>query len=147
MFQRGMSQTEVAAKFRVSRAATCKWYAAWDTGGMAGLDSKGPPGFASALNNKKRQQFKRAILKGPLASGYETNLWTLARLAEVLKKTTQVKFGSVRTWQVVRELGFTPQKPDLAVKERNEADIANWKTRRLPSIKKMGRQTWILSRI
>ena len=146
MFQKGKTQAEVAKKFGVSRAAACKWHAAWDKDGMAGLDSKGPPGFASALDLKNRQRFKKAILKGPLSHGYETDLWTLARLAAVLRKTAKVKFGPVRTWQIVRGLGFTPQKPALIAKDRDEADILDWKARRLPSLKKMGSRTWILAR-
>ena len=146
MFRQGKTQAEVATTFRVSRAAACKWYAAWDEEGMDGLDSKGPPGFASALTDTKKKKFKKAIMKGPLSYGYGTDLWTLARLAEVLKKTTTVAFGPVRTWQVVRGLGFTPQKPRLKDIERDEKAIGHWKTRRLPGLKKMGRQTWILAR-
>jgi transposase len=114
---------------------------------MDGLDSKGPPGFASALDGQKKKKFKKAILRGPLLNGYATDLWTLNRLSEVLKRTTRVAFGPVRTWQVVRELGFTPQKPQLKAKERDEKAIEDWKTRRLPGLKKMGRQTWVLARI
>lgn len=147
MFRAGRTQAEVAKKFNVSRAAACKWYAAWDNNGMEGLDSKGPPGFPSALDDKNKKKFKDAILKGPLAAGYETDLWTVARLAEALKKTTNVNFGPVRTWQVVRSLGFTPQKPELQARERDEKKIADWKARRLPGIKKMGSRTWILARI
>lgn len=147
MFQQGRTQAEVAKRFGVSRAATCKWHAAWDKSGIKGLSSKGPPGFASALNDKDRKKFKQAILQGPLSHGYETNLWTLNRLAHVLKKTTKVAFGPVRTWQIVRELGFTPQKPQLKAKERDEVAIEDWKTRRLPGLKKMGSRTWVLARI
>lgn len=146
MFRRGATQAEVAKKFNVSRAAACKWHAVWEQKGLKGLDSKGLPGFDSLLDEKGRKKFKTAILKGPLKAGYETNLWTLNRLIEVLKKTTKVKFGPVRTWQVVRSLGFTPQKPKLKAKERDEKKIADWKARRLPSIKKMGSRTWVLAR-
>jgi transposase len=45
----------------------------------------------------------------------------------------------------VRSLGFTPQKPEVKPKERNEQSIAEWKTRTLPGHKKMGGQTWVLS--
>ena len=147
MFQRGAAQAAVAKKFGVSRVAACKWQAAWEERGFPGLASKGPPGFASALTDQHKKEFKKAILKGPLSHGYGTDLWTLARLAEVLKKTTRVAFGPVRTWQVVRELGFTPQKPRLTHKERDEKSIAHWKTRRLPGLKKMGAHTWVLARI
>lgn len=146
-FLRGASQADVAREFGVSTAAACKWHAAWEAKGMDGLDSKGPPGFASALDGEKRRKFKAAILKGPLRNGYGTDLWTLNRLAEVLKKETKVRFGPVRTWQIVRSLGFTPQKPQVKAKERDEKAIADWKNRRLPGLKKMGRQTWVLARI
>jgi transposase len=147
MFRRGSTQAGVARKFRVSPAAACKWHAAWEADGMSGLDSKGPSGFASALDHKKKRKFKQAVLRGPLRQGYNTDLWTLNRLAAVLKKTTKLSFGPTRTWQVVRELGFTPQKPSLKDVERDEKAIADWKTRRLPGLKKMGGQTWILSGI
>jgi transposase len=147
MFGKGATQAAVARRFRVSTAAACKWHAAWEAEGMPGLDSKGPPGFASALDDRKKREFKKAILKGPLRHGYGTDLWTLARLAEVLKRTTKISFGPVRTWQVVRELGFTPQKPRLKDVERNETMIADWKARRLPGLKKMGSRTWIFTGI
>lgn len=146
MFQKGAAQAEIAKRFGVSRAAACKWHASWNKDGMPGLDSKGPPGFASALDGKGKEKFKKAILKGPLAHGYDTDLWTINRLRDVLKKTTKAAFGPTRTWIVVRELGFTPQKPSLRDIERDEKAIANWKTRRLPGLKKMGRHSWILAR-
>lgn len=147
MFGQGKTQAEIARHFGVSPAAVCKWHRAWNKQGQKGLASKGPPGFASALTEDKRKKFKTAILKGPLVHGYKTDLWTLRRLSDVLKKTTRVGFGPVRTWQIVRSLGFTPQKPQVKAKERNEKAIADWKTRRLPSLKKMGPKTWILAGI
>jgi len=106
--------------------------------GMEGLMSKGHPGFPSALTEEKRKRFKQAILKGPLAYGYETNLWTLPRLATVLKKVGGVKFSEVWTWHIVRDLGFTPQKPQVRAAQRDEKAIADWKTKTLPGLKKMG---------
>jgi transposase len=147
MFRRGATQAEVARKLRVSTAAACKWHALWDEKGMPGLDSKGPSGFASALDAQGKKKFEKAILRGPLAAGYETNLWTLTRLRKVLKKETKISYGPVRTWQVVRELGFTPQKPVLKDVERDERAIADWKTRRLPGLKKMGSRTWVFAGI
>ena len=57
MFRGGSSQAEVAKKFNVSRAAACKWYAAWDKEGLKALGSKGSPGFDSVLDEKGRKKF------------------------------------------------------------------------------------------
>lgn len=138
MFKKGYLQADVARKFKVTTAAANQWYKAWEKSGMDGLKSKGCSGTEPKLNEEKRKMFKKAILKGPKAFGYETNLWTLSRLAEVMKKTVKVKFGNTRTWQIVRELGFTPQKPQVKAKQRDEKAIKEWKEKTLPDLKKMG---------
>lgn len=138
LFKKGISQAEIARRFGVSTAATAHWYAAYRRAGEAGLRSKGHTGFASRLTPKKRLLFKKAILKGPLAHGYETNLWTLPRLSAVMKKVAKVKFSEVWTWNIVRGLGFTPQKPQIKAIQRDEAAIAGWCEKTLPGLKKMG---------
>lgn len=145
LFVNGRAQAEIARKFKVSRAAVSQWYAAWKKDRKTGLVSRGHPGFPSRLTDKKRNVFKRAILAGPLSHGYTTNLWTLSRLADVMKKCTRVRFGHNRTWQIVRELGFTCQKPQVKAQQRDEKAIKAWKEKRLPGLKKMGPNAWVFS--
>lgn len=145
LFQKGVSQAEVARRFSATPAAVNYWHKAWKTKGVQGLKSKGHPGFSSKLTEGKRRSFKQAILNGPQKYGFETNLWTLARLAVVMKKTTGVTFGHNHTWEVVRSLGFTCQKPQVKARERDEQAIRAWKEKRLPGLKKMGSNAWIFS--
>lgn len=145
LFQKGISQAEIARRVKVTPAAVNYWHTAWKTRGMQGLKSRGCPGFPSKLTEDKRVVFKRAILKGPQAYGFETNLWTLSRLAAVMKKTTGIRFGHNHTWEIVRTLGFTCQKPRVKAKERDEEAIKAWKEKRLPGLKKMGGNAWIFS--
>lgn len=144
LFKQRVPHAEIARRLRVSPGAVTQWRTQYRHGGAASLHSKGHPGFASKLTPKKRERFRSAVLKGPLAHGYETNLWTLSRLAAVMKKVTSVTFSGMWTWQIMRELGFTPQKPELRAKERNEEAIARWKKTLLPGLKKMGAKTWVL---
>lgn len=145
LFRRGISQAEVARRLKATPAAVNYWHSAWKDRGINGLKSKGHTGFASKLTEERRLRFKLAILEGPLEHGYQTNLWTLPRLAAVMKKSTGIQFSEVWTWHIVRSLGFTPQKPQVRARERDEKAIAEWKAKRLPCLKKMGAQTWILS--
>lgn len=145
LFKKNISQAEIARKLKVTPAAVNQWHKMWRKGGKKALKSKGQPGFPSKLTPHKRIVFKKAILKGPLKYGYETNFWTLSRLSAVMKKVTGVKFGHNHTWEIVRSLGFTPQKPRVLAGERDEAAIAAWKKKRLPGLKKMGSNAWIFS--
>src|SRR3989344_2347321 len=106
------------------------------------LPDSPPPSMARDARNSGKP-FSRGRLRA--ATARISGRW--AALADVLKKTTKEAFGPVRTWQVVRELGFTSQKPQLRAKERDEKAIQDWKTRRLPGLKKMGSRTWVLARI
>ena len=147
LFKKGVSQSEVARRFKVSAPSVFAWHKAYLQGGVSALKSKGRTGFQSTLTEDKRKLFKKAILRGPIANGYETNLWTLPRLAAVMKEEIGISFGETWIWKIVRELGFTPQKPQVKAKERNSAAIAKWKSKQLPGLKKMGRQTWVLPRV
>lgn len=138
LFKKGWSHADIARKLGISNAAVTQWRTAYSQGGAQALKSKGHSGFSSRLTAKKKKKFKQAILTGPLAYGYETNLWTLSRLAAVMKKVTGIQFGPVWTWNIVRNLGFTPQKPKLKAIQRDEAAIAGWKAAKLPALKKMG---------
>lgn len=138
LFKKGIHQAEIARKLGVTPAAVNYWHKEWENHGSKGLKSLGHPGFDSKLTEEKRQSFKQAILKGPLAYGYETNLWTLPRLAAVMKKVSKVQFSEVWTWHIVRGLGFTPQKPQLKAREQNKQAVSEWETKTLPGLKKMG---------
>lgn len=138
LFKKGVSHAEIARRLAVTPAAVTQWRNAYSHGGRKALASKGPSGFPSKVTPEKRIRFKAAILKGPLASGYPTNLWTLPRLSAVLAKIVRVRFSEVWVWNIVRDLGFTPQKPAVKAKQRDEKAIRGWKAVTLPRLKKMG---------
>lgn len=138
MFKNGISQAEIAEKLRVTPAAVSQWHKLWDKSGSEALKSIGCPGPESDLIPEKRKAFKKAILKGPQFYGYETNLWTLSRLRAVMKKVNRIDFSDVWIRHIVMDLGFTPQKPQVKARQRNEEAIAGWKEKTLPNLKKMG---------
>lgn len=138
LFKKGVSHADIARRLGVSPAAVTQWRIAYGHGGNKALASKGPPGFPSKITPDKRARFKKEILKGPLAHGYPTNLWTLPRLGAVLQKITRGKFSDAWVWNIVRDLGFTPQKPQVKARQRDEQAIAGWRTATLPRLKKMG---------
>lgn len=144
MFERGVSQAAVSKKYDVSRAAVCQWYAQWRKNKKTGLLSRGAPGFDSQLTEKKKKQLKQIIMKGPIASLYDTDFWTIDRIRAVAQKKLKVNLGYTRIWNTVIGLGFSCQKPERRAKERNEKAIIDWKLKEFPRLKKMGAETQVL---
>jgi len=74
---------------------------------------------------------------GPKASGFPAQMWTLARVAEVIERVTGTRYSQTQTWTVLRKwLGWTRQRPARRAVERNEEAIAAWVKKDWPQIKK-----------
>jgi transposase len=78
-----------------------------------------------------------ALLAGPRASGFATEMWTLARVAEVMERLTGVRYSQTQTWAILRQrLGWSRQRPARRALERNEEAVAAWVKQDWPRIKK-----------
>jgi transposase len=137
MFKRGKSQADVAHALGVSRESASKWYRLWNEGGRAALSGAGRAGRLPRLSDAQLSDVVTALERGPRANGFATDLWTLARVAEVIETTTGVRYSQTQTWSILRDrLGWSRQRPTRRALERNEEAIANWVANDWPRIKK-----------
>lgn len=139
MFEKGYPAAEVARRVGVSRQAGTRWKNAWSQGGSSALLSKGAAGPKARLNVEQRQQIVDALLEGPVARGYRTNLWTLPRVALLIKDLTDVAYHSGHVWHLLRALNFSCQRPTRRAIERDEPKITHWKRYVWPQLKKKPR--------
>lgn len=136
LFKQGQSAAEVARRLGVGRQSAGRWKLAWEQGGMAALKSKGSAGCKSRLDVAQREAVIAAVLEGPLARGYRTNLWTLPRVALLIKDLTGVDYHAGHVWHLLRAMGFSCQRPTRRAVERNEQTITEWKRVTWPALKK-----------
>lgn len=137
-FVQGKSQVWVSKHFSVSRPAVWAWYWAWNGHGMKGLMSKGRSGAPPKLSRKQLKKVESELLKGPKAQGYSTELWTLERIAKLIKKTTRVTYHRGHVWRLLQDLGWSSQKPETRARERDEKKIKQWMRKDFPRIQKKG---------
>jgi transposase len=137
-FEEGRTQVWVATHFSVSRPAAWAWYWAWKEHGSEGMKSKGRSGAPTKLTEKQLNKVEDELLKGPVAHGYTTELWTLERIAKLIKKTTGATFHPGHVWRLLQDLGWSSQKPETRARERNEKKISQWIRRDFPRIQKKG---------
>jgi transposase len=91
VFAQGRSQAEVAGELGVSRQSAHVWHTAWRQGGVDALRSRGPTGPAPKLSDAQLAQIEEALLAGAMANGFDTDLWTLERVAVVITQLTGVR--------------------------------------------------------
>src|SRR3972149_5524339 len=83
-----------------------------------------------------RQTASRWQRAGRGAYGYDTDLWTLKRIARVIRREFKVSYHPSHVWKVLGQLGWSCQRPEKRARERNEKAIARWLRYRWPQIKK-----------
>jgi transposase len=119
--------TTVARALSASRSSIYRWLQAFTRKGLAGLKAKPIPGRPPDLTPKQKRQLERLLLDGPLKVGYKTDLWTLRRIARLVKRHFHVTYHPGHGWKVLRALGWSCQKPERRATQRDEAAITRWK--------------------
>ena len=136
LFKKGRSQADVARELGVSRQSVSRWYAEWNASGTEALRGAGRAGRLPELDAAELRQVERELEKGPLHHGYPTDMWTLARVGEVIEKETGVSYHPGHVWRVLRQMGWSRQRPARRAVERDEVAIANWVKHEWPRVKK-----------
>ena len=136
LFEKDLSAPEVARRLGVTRQVGYRWKDAWQQGGVAALASKGRAGRKPKLAPTQTEILLEALLKGPAAQGYKTQLWTLPRVAVLIEELTGVRYHPGHVWRLLGALGFSCQRPERRAVERDEPAIRQWRRVRWPGIKK-----------
>ena len=133
---KGWSQAEVARELGVSREAVSRWAKALAEQGRRGLRRAGRAGRKPRLTADDLRRIERALKEGPEAWGYWTGLWTAERVAAVIEKLCAVRYHPGHVWRILRQLGWSCQRPTGRAVERDEEAIRRWKEERWPTLKK-----------
>jgi transposase len=137
MFRQGKRQVDVVSELGVSAQTASRWHRAWRDGGRAALAGAGRAGRLRKLSDEQLAQVQAALVKGPRANGFATEMWTLARVAEVIETVTGVRYSQTQTWTILRQrLGWSRQRPARRAVERDDEAIATWVKEDWPRIKK-----------
>jgi transposase len=137
LFAHHVHQAEVARVLGVSRQTVSRWHARWQADGTAGLASRGAPGRTPRVSDAQLAQAEQALLEGAKAHGFDTDLWTLDRVATVIWRLTGVRHHPAHVWRLLRRrLDWSLQRPARRAQERDEQAIRQWVARDWPRTKK-----------
>jgi transposase len=126
----------VARQVGAHRQSVNRWAQQIEEHGREGLKKAGRAGRRSRLGLGDLKKLEDRLKQGPQAIGYETNLWTLARVAKVIERDFGVKYHPGHVGWLLGKLGWSCQRPTGRAIERDEQAIKRWKKRDWPKLKK-----------
>jgi transposase len=136
LLKKGYSQSEVARRVKAHRQSVSQWARQLQQGGRRALKKAGRAGRKPRLRPEDLRRVERGLKRGPQALGYETSLWTSQRVAQLIEHECGVQYDSSQAWRILRQLGWSCQRPTGRALERNEEKIQQWKRQRWPELKK-----------
>ena len=136
LLNKGLPLTEVAKRVNASVTSTYRWRQAWEEGGDEALAAKPVPGRPPKLETKAYERLWDILFDGAMAYGFPNDLWTLKRIARVIRKEFGVRYHPSHVWKILRQAGWSCQVPERRALQRDEEAIARWKRYPWPAIKK-----------
>jgi transposase len=135
LLDEGYSLAAVGRMTDSAASSVMRWRDARARGGSQALKVRATPGRPPALNNAQRQRIIKKLMKGAMANGFSTQLWTTTRVAAVIHQCCQVQYHRSHVARLLHEFGFSCQKPERRALERDEARIEQWKRKDWPRVK------------
>jgi transposase len=139
LLRKKMSLHAVARRIGCAASSVKRWRDAWRSGGKSALRVRKSPGRPPKLTASQKKRLVRLLTRGATAQGYRTELWTTARVAEVIEREFGVAYHRDHVGRLLHGLGWSHQKPERRAAERDETAIARWKQVDWPRVKKKPR--------
>ena len=133
LVEQGESPAVVARIMGVTRSSLHRWRRMARQG--QGLAAKPAPGAKRRLSDRQLRALEGLLDQGAPAHGFPNELWTAARVAQVIHRHFGVKYHPDYVLRLLRRrLDWTCHKPQRRARERNDKEVERWKGDDFPRI-------------
>lgn len=142
LHEAGWSGRRIAEALGVTPGAVSQWLRRGRDGGRAALQTQPRPGKQPRLTAAQRREIPTLLTKGADAHGFLGDVWTTKRVAVVIKRAFGVSYHPAHVSRLLRQIGWTRQKPVTRASQRNEVAVTAWREQEWPALQaKPGRRS------
>jgi len=123
----GWTHEEVAEALGVTKGAVSQWMKRVHENGEKGLHALPRIGAPPKLTTEQKEAIPDFLSHGAEAYGFRGEVWTCARVAQVISIEFEVSYHKAHVSRLLQELDWTPQKPVERARQRDEQKIAQWR--------------------
>ncbi len=132
---RGFAIGDMAEAYGTDRTTLFRWIQRYREEGDAGLERRAGSGRPRKLTVLDGRQLWEIVLQPATRFGYETDLWTVTRVHQIVQEKLKVAVSKDTIWRRLREAGLTYQKPERQYFEADHGARLEWLTSELPKIR------------
>ena len=132
LLERGEPRHLVARILGVHPVTLSRWKRMAESGCLKPKPQAGP---SNRLTDDDCRELEALLLKGAVAHGWLNDLWTAARVGQVIEKRFGIKYHPAHVSRILRvRLNWTCQRPEQRYKGRDDKAIAQWVAEDFPAI-------------
>jgi transposase len=137
---KGWKQNTIATALDVSEGAVSQWFKRAEEQGAEALHTQPKAGAPRKLSLEQLAHLPSLLTKGASAYGFSGEVWTSDRVAWLIEFEFGVKYHRAHVSKMLRQLGYSVQKPITRATQRDEEAIAHFREHKWPSLKKKPRR-------
>jgi transposase len=128
----------IANVLGISRSCIYDWLRWYRAGGEAALDTRSAPGADPVITPEMDRWLKATILNStPVEHGYDTELWTLKILVELLQQRFGVWVADSTVALHLHRLDLSCQRPCYLAAEQDPEAVAHFLLYKFPKIQRL----------
>ena len=136
LHQQGWKQQAIAEALGVTQGAVSQWLTRAKDEGQQALRRQKAPGAQPRLTIEQKRRIPELLKQGPETFGFRGDVWTRDRIATVIRREFGVSYHPVHVGRILRDLGWTRQKPKRRARQRDKEAIRRWQKERWPELQK-----------
>jgi len=138
--QQGWSRQDIAEALGVSPVSVSRWFARVRDSGPEALRAHGSPGHPPKLSAAQMRLIPECLWHGAEAYGFRGDVWTCARVAQVIEEEFGIRYHKGHVSRLLKELGWTPQMPIRRAVQRDDEAIQRWRDEVWPNLLRRARR-------
>lgn len=136
MHRQGYRQQAIADALGLTQSAVSQIIARAEAGGIEALRHRKPQGAKPRLTAAQKADLITKLRQGAPVHGFQGDVWTCERIAELIKKEYGVTYHRDYIGPLLRQMGWSVQRPVVRASQRDESAIEHWVETELPGLKK-----------
>lgn len=127
MHEQGLTQAQIARTLGVSEGAVSQGFKAVKEQGIEALQSHPAPGQTPLLSAQQKQELAAMLERSAEAFGFRGNFWNRPRVQKLIADEFGVHYHVSHMSRLLKQLGFSRQKPQKRARQQDEQAVEQWK--------------------
>jgi putative transposase len=106
----GLTQSQVARRYGVSRTTASRWHRSIVVKGLDGMKKRRATGRPSRLSSDQLDAIRVMHGEGAQAHGFSTDRWTTGKLAEAIERVFGIHYDQDHVGRLMHKLGLRERR-------------------------------------